>query len=96
MNYIVKILLGRWLKTVLDAIPGNGWKTALGLCLIALNEVAKLAPEYAPLLAPVTDVIAPYADVITDMGVVTLLIGLVHKIAKFIGKEDSGTKVGGT
>lgn len=89
MNWIVQTFVAKWLKGLFDKLPGNGWKTVLGLLLLVLAEIGKLSPEYAPVINTVINLINSLGpDVITDMGVVALVTGLVHKLAKWVAKKQ--------
>lgn len=91
MNWIIRTFVAKWLKGLLDKIPGDGKKTILGFLLLILGELLKILPEYAPFIAPVIELLnslgPDVVDVITDMGVITLAVGLVHKIAKLFAKK---------
>lgn len=84
MGWLQKLLISRFVKGFLDKIPGNGFKTLIGILLIALGAIASLKPEYAAPINWLIDLLTPYGSQISDAGVVTLITGLVHKIAKYI------------
>lgn len=88
MSWLLKTIVGKYLKGILDKIPGNGWKTLLGILLVIIGELIKVIPEYAPILQPVFDLIGYLGpDAVTDIGIVTLITGLVHKIAKWVSDK---------
>lgn len=90
MNWIIRTFVAKYLKGILDKLPGDGWKTVLGLLLLVLGEVLKVLPEYAPIIAPVIELINSLGpNVITDLGIITLATGLVHKIAKWISSKHA-------
>jgi hypothetical protein len=87
MNFIQKFFASQFLKGILDKIPGNGFKTFLGVLLIALGELGKLYPSYGGIISWVVELIQPYANMIGDVGIGALIIGVIHKIAKFVQKD---------
>ena len=94
MNYlkdlIVKKFLLSWLKGKLDSLPFDGWKTVIGIVEVALGVLLVQVPEYHSAIQFALDILNQLGgNPITDMGVVTLikgivttLIGLVHKLLK--------------
>lgn len=88
MNWLEKLLVSKFVKGWLDKIPGNGFKTVLGVLLIALGAVAQLKPEYATIINWVIGIVQPYATAITDAGIAALITGVIHKIAKWVGSAS--------
>ena len=84
MGWLQKILISRWVKGILDKLPGNGFKSAIGILLIVLGAIGSAKPEYAGMINWVIDLLKPYASEITDAGIVSVVIGVVHKIIKWI------------
>jgi len=88
MNWLERLFVSKYLKGWLDKIPGNGFKTVLGLILVALGAVAQLKPEYAGIINWLVELLKPYSDAITDAGIISLVVGVIHKIAKYIGGKE--------
>lgn len=89
MNWIINKLLLGYLKGFLDKLPGNGAKTVLGIVILVLGEVIKALPQYSGVLSPVFDFIRQLpADPVTDIGIVTLVTGVVHKVLKWAGAKS--------
>lgn len=88
-DYIVKTFLVSYLKGLLDKLPFNGWKSVIGILLIVLGEMLKvLPPQYAGPLSLVMSVLQQLpSDPVTDMGIVTLIVGCVHKVLKALHVE---------
>lgn len=94
MSFIYKVfvekLLLTYFKGLLDKLPGSGYKTILGVILLILSQLIVAAPEYAPFLQPVLDFLnllpGGYIDVVTDASIVTIVMGLVHKLLKYFKK----------
>lgn len=89
MDYIKKLIVEKfllsWVKGALDKIPGNGYKTLLGVLLLVLGVIIQALPQYAPFVQPLIDFMNYLPiDPITDMGIVTLITGLVHKVLKLL------------
>lgn len=87
MGWLQKFLVSRWVKGWLDKIPGDGFKTALGILLIALGALSSAKPEYSAIINWLIDLLHPYASEITDAGIVSIVVGVVHKISKWISTE---------
>lgn len=88
MDWLKKKFLFGWLKSALDKLPFDGWKTISGVLIICLGVMLKALPQHAPYIQLVIDLLNYVgADPITDMGVVTLLTGITHKLLKAFGKE---------
>lgn len=87
LGWIKQKLVFGWVKSVLDKLPFNGWKTVAGALLIALGAMLHAMPEYTPYIQVGINLLNYIgADPITDMGVVTLITGLVHKLIKLFYK----------
>lgn len=84
MNWIEKLLVSKFVKGWLDKLPLSGWKTVLGVVIFIAAEVAKLSPEYGPIINWVVELIRPYADTFSDVGIAAIITGAIHKIAKWI------------
>jgi hypothetical protein len=85
---IQKVLVG-YLKSWLDALPFNGWKSALGILLVILGEMLKVMPQYSGPLSVVIDILrALPSDPVTDMGILALIVGAVHKLLKALKLEQ--------
>ena len=89
MNWLERIIAGRFVKGLLDKLPGNGFKTAIGVVLIILGAVAQLKPEYASIINWLIELLQPYAIQITDAGIAALIVGVVHKVAKWIAGRNA-------
>lgn len=89
MNWLERIIAGRFVKGLLDKLPGNGFKTAIGVVLIILGAVAQLKPEYASIIKWLIELLQPYAIQITDAGIAALIVGVVHKVAKWIAGRNA-------
>lgn len=98
MNWIKEYILQKFLldfvKSKLDKLPGNGWKTVLGIVELVLGLLLVQLPEFRGPLQFLIDLLNQLGpDPITDMGIVALvkgivttLVGIIHKILK---KEEA-------
>lgn len=89
MNWLQRLIAGRFVKGLLDKIPGNGFKTAIGVVLIVLGAVAQMYPQYGSIVNWLIELLQPYANSIQDAGIVALIVGVVHKVAKWIAGRAS-------
>ena len=90
MNWLEKFLVSKWVKGWLDKLPLNNFKTVIGVIVLILGIVGQIKPEYSTIINWVIELLKPYASLITDAGIVTLVTGVIHKIAKWIdgGKSE--------
>lgn len=92
MNWLYSLVIEKflltWVKERLDKLPGNGYKTVLGIIQLVIGSLIVGFPAYAAFLQGVLDFISKLgADPITDMGVVTLITGtMTTLIGLFHGK----------
>ena len=86
-SWLKERLIFGWVKSLLEKLPFDGWKTVLGALLVALGAMLNLMPEYPPYIQVAINLLNYVgADSITDMGVVTLITGAVHKLIKLFYK----------
>lgn len=88
-NWIVEKFLVGYLKSWLDSLPFNGWKSVLGILLVVFGEMLKAMPQYSGPLSAVIDILrALPSDPVTDMGILALIVGAVHKVLKALKIEQ--------
>jgi endonuclease III-like uncharacterized protein len=95
-EYLIKKFLLGYLKDTLDKIPGNGFKTALGILLFVLDLLKPLyvVSPYGNYIALVIDVINQLSPVpVKDIAISVVITGAVHKILKYFGKDVPETPV---
>lgn len=87
---VKKFALG-WLKGKLDALPLDGFKTALGILLLILSELSKQVDpseaSYAVIKLILEGLAYLGAENISDAGLVALIVGTIHKALKLIERK---------
>ena len=87
MDWLKKKFIFGWVKSLLEKLPFNGWKTIVGILLVVLGELLRSLPEHSPYIQLAIDLLRYVgSDPITDMGIVTLITGVTHKLIKFFDK----------
>lgn len=89
-NYIFKSAASQALKALLDKVPGSGGKTVLGVLLVVLSAVAQAVPnasyiQFVQILIDIVNGLGP--NVVHDLGLISLIVGVVHKILKYFNPE---------
>jgi hypothetical protein len=92
MDWLVNKFLLKYVKGILDKIPPNGLKTALGVLLLVLGELAKVyggTPYGATILWAINfaNSLGGTPDTVVNIGLGGIIIGLVHKILKLLKQE---------
>ena len=84
MDWLKKKFIFGWVKSLLEKLPFDGWKTIAGILLIVLGEIMRSMPQHATYVQIVIDLLNYVgSDPVTDIGIVTLITGAVHKLIKF-------------
>ena len=88
MNWVVDQLIKYLIVPVLKN-SGKGWKSALGLLLLALGYLVDqmVGSPAVPILQQIIDVIQPYAYIITDGGIIALVTGVMDKLYKMFPEK---------
>lgn len=88
MSWLLEKVLLKYLKPILDKLPLDGLKTIAGILLIVLGVLLKALPQYEGPIGLFINLLQHLpADPVTDMGVVTLITGVTHKLLKWAGAE---------
>lgn len=84
MDWLKKKFIFGWVKSLLEKLPFDGWKTIVGILLVVLGEIMRSMPQHAPYVQLVIDLLNHVgSDPVTDIGIVALITGAVHKLIKF-------------
>jgi len=98
-NWIVKTLLAKWLKGLLDKLPLNGLKTIVGSLMVALGVLLQKFPT-----GPVAEGLRYLLDLLQTVGAppivdpdvktmiagaVLAILGIIHKVLKRLVSSDS-------
>jgi hypothetical protein len=87
-DFIVKQVLLTYVKGFLDKMPGNGYKTFIGIVLLALGTLFNVLPEYQGFLSPVMDFLKQLNPVIVqDANIASLVSGFVLSIVGLFHKD---------
>jgi hypothetical protein len=81
-----KFVMG-YVKSGLDKLPLDGYKTLISVVLLTLTVVAGALPEYAPFLLPIIELLRPYSEEIQNVAIGTAITGIVHKVLKYFEKK---------
>lgn len=98
MNFITniivrKILLGA-LKGLLDKLPLDGRKTIVAVVVLILGEVmAYFGPRIPFDLGYFLDIIKQTGEYAIDAGIAGTIVGVTHKLLKWIDERINGKKV---
>lgn len=84
LDFLYKWFGLRALKGLLDKLPQNGRKTAIGIILVVLSVLGALFPQYADMIqSAIVYLQANFeATPILTVGVITAAIGFLHKLLK--------------
>lgn len=90
-NWLFKNAIAQGLRALLDKLPANGKKTILGILVLVLGEVLRAYPAasftgYLAVILEIVNSLGP--ENITDAGIVTIIVGLVHKLLKLFDNDD--------
>lgn len=83
MNWLINIVVMKWVKGLLDKLPLNNYKTIIGVVLFVLTIVSQAVPESSPFIGPILELLKPHAVLIQDVALSTVLTGLIHKLLKY-------------
>lgn len=95
MNFVIKLLLSKYVKGLLDKLPLNQYKTVLGVILMVLASIAPMIPEPSiqSLFLALGDLlrgagIAEPASAAYEFSVGVVIVGAFHKLLKYLdGKK---------
>lgn len=92
MNWLIEKFLLRYVKGILDKLPADGLKTALGVALLILHELDVLygGTKYGSIILWLINFINGLGgspDTVLNISVATILIGALHKSLKLLGYE---------
>lgn len=92
MNWLVEKFLLKYVKGILDKLPADGLKVALGVALLILHELDKVyggTPYGAVILWAINFVngLGGSPDTVLNISIATVLIGALHKTLKLMALE---------
>lgn len=97
-NWFVEKFLIKYVKGVLDKLPADGLKVALGLVLLVLHELDVVygGTQYGAIILWLINFINGLGgspDVVQNISIATIIIGAVHKSLKLLALEkDTGRR----
>lgn len=89
-NWVIQKFLLGYVKDLLDKVPGNGIKTALGVLLYVLDVLKPfyIATPYGVYIAMAIEFIDQLSPVpFKDISLGVAITGVVHKVLKYFGKD---------